>query len=212
MVYLEELDNCIYLTNGNLRLLPDLESYYHRLKGQNLSSENLIRACSFKNLDKSSEIKAIDATAGLGEDSFLLSAYGFDMTMYEHNPIIYKALDNAIHRAKSNTETLSISNRMHLINADFIEASKEIKTKFDLVYLDPMFPQRTKNSLVKKKLQLLQELESPICNEGALFDAANSINPKKIVVKRPVKAKYLAGKKPNHSITGKVIRFDVYIN
>lgn len=210
MVRIEEKDNCIYLTDGKITLLPDFESYYHRLKGQNLSKENLIRACNIKN--SNGLIRAIDATAGLGEDSFLLAAFGFNVTMYEHNSIIYKALNNAIERPKNIDEISLITNRMTLINEDFIEASQKIKTSFDLVYLDPMFPARTKGSLVKKKLQLLQGLELPVCDEAGLFNAAKAINPQKIVVKRPVKSDYLANIKPNHSITGKVIRFDVYIN
>lgn len=210
MVRIKEKDNCIYLTDGKITLLPDFESYYRRLKGQNLSKENLIRACNIKN--SNGLIRAIDATAGLGEDSFLLAAFGFNVTMYEHNPIIYKALNNAIERPKNIDEISLITNRMTLINEDFIEASQKIKTSFDLVYLDPMFPARTKSSLVKKKLQLLQGLELPVCDEAGLFNAAKAINPQKIVVKRPVKSDYLANIKPNHSITGKVIRFDVYIN
>ena len=33
-------------------------------------------------------LKAIDATAGMGEDGFLLAAYGYEVTLYEQNPVI----------------------------------------------------------------------------------------------------------------------------
>ena len=42
---------------------------------------------------------AIDATAGLGEDSILLAAYGYNVELYEKNPIISELLKDAMERA-----------------------------------------------------------------------------------------------------------------
>ena len=38
----------------------------------------------------------------------------------------------------------------------------------DVVYLDPMFPERTKSAAVKKKFQLLHHLEQPCADEETL--------------------------------------------
>ena len=38
--------------------------------------------------------------------------------------------------------------------------------------------------------------------------AAVSAGPRKIVIKRPLKGPFLAGRKPDYSITGKTIRYD----
>lgn len=81
----------------------------------------------------------------------------------------------------------------------------------DVVYLDPMFPARTKSAAVKKKFQLLHYLEAPCSNQEELLEAALAVHPKKVVVKRPAKGPYLADKKPSYSITGKAVRFDVYV-
>ena len=48
--------------------------------------------------------KAIDATAGMGEDAFLLAAQGYEVTLYEQNPVIAALLKDAIRRAKKNID------------------------------------------------------------------------------------------------------------
>ena len=82
----------------------------------------------------------------------------------------------------------------------------------DVVLLDPMFPARQKSSLVKKKLQMIQKLEIPCDDETALLLAAMKTCPKKLIIKRPPKGPYLAGLKPDHSLTGKAVRFDCFVN
>jgi len=73
-----------------------------------------------------------------------------------------------------------------------------------------MFPEKRKSSSVKKKLQLLQQLEEPCDDERELFEAAKNANPLKIVVKRPLKGPFLANEKPSHSLSGKAVRYDCY--
>ena len=80
----------------------------------------------------------------------------------------------------------------------------------DVIYLDPMFPARQKSSLINKKLQLIQKLEPPCSQETDLFDAAISAKPDKIIVKRPLKSEFLAGRKPSYTLSGKAIRYDCY--
>lgn len=81
----------------------------------------------------------------------------------------------------------------------------------DVIYLDPMFPERQKSGLVKKKFQLIHYLEAPAENEETLMQAAIDARPFKIVVKRPAKGPYLAGLKPSYSLDGKAIRYDCYV-
>lgn len=81
----------------------------------------------------------------------------------------------------------------------------------DVIYLDPMFPERQKSGLVKKKFQLIHYLEAPAENEEVLMQAAIAARPFKIVVKRPAKGPYLAGLKPSYSLDGKAIRYDCYV-
>ena len=81
----------------------------------------------------------------------------------------------------------------------------------DVVYLDPMFPGRTKSAAVKKKFQLLHHLEQPCADEETLVEAALAVHPRKVVIKRPVKGPLLAGVKPSYQLAGKAVRYDVLV-
>ena len=101
--------------------------------------------------------------------------------------------------------------RMELKREDSIAALKNLDYRPDVVLLDPMFPERKKSALVKKKLQLIQLLEAPCDDEEALIEAAIGAHPKRIIVKRPPKGPYLAGIKPSFSLTGKAVRIDCIV-
>ena len=66
-----------------------------------------------------------------------------------------------------------------------------------------------KKSKAKEKLQLIQKLESPCTEETELLNAAIATGAPKIIIKRPAKGPWLAGKKPSYTVEGKVIRYDV---
>ena len=75
-----------------------VESMLHRVTNGRLQHEMLVKAAKS---DKEGR-KAIDATAGMGEDAFLLAAQGYEVTLYEQNPVIAALLKDAIRRAKIN--------------------------------------------------------------------------------------------------------------
>ena len=54
-------------------------------------------------------------------------------------------------------------------------------------------------------------METPCENEAELLEAAFDASPRKIVIKRPAKGAFLADKKPNYSIEGKAVRYDVFV-
>ena len=181
-----------------------------RLKQNNLSKELLVKAAKIKDPDH--PLIAVDATAGLGEDSILLAAAGFHVRMYERNPVVYELLSDALERAKQIPELDEIVSRMEVFHEDSIEAMKHLETAPDVILLDPMFPERQKSALVKKKLQMIQKLEIPCMDETELIKTAMNAAPKKLIVKRPPKGPYLAGIKPDYSNEGKAVRFDCFVN
>lgn len=197
------------LVSGDQTLRGDLTRMLPRLK-HGLSQELLVRAARIKSADGS--LTAVDATAGLGEDSLLLAAAGFHVTLYERNPIIFELLRDAVLRAAQQPELAGIVSRTELIHGDSIEGMAGRETAPDAILLDPMFPERQKSALVKKKLQMIQKLELPCLDERALLLAAMRAGAQKLVIKRPPKGPYLAGLKPDHSITGKAVRFDVFVS
>lgn len=205
---LTESEKGLCLKAGGLVLRPDFEDMIPRLKPSNLGGEIIVKAARFKNAGYS--LIAVDATAGLGEDSLLLAAAGFTVHMYERNPVISALLQDALTRALSSEYEIlrNAAARMALHTEDSISAMKNLDFAPDIILLDPMFPRRQKSGLIKKKFQLLQQLESPAEDEEALLDAALSAGPRRIVIKRPAKGPYLAGRKPSYSIKSGNIRYD----
>ena len=49
-------------------------------------------------------------------------------------------------------------------------------------------------------------------DERNLLITAMRTKPKKLIVKRPPKGPYLAEIRPDHSITGKAVRFDCFVS
>lgn len=197
--------------SGDLKLRGDFTRLLHRIRANNLSRELLVRAAKIKGEKR--EWTAVDATAGLGEDSLILAAFGFRVTLYEKNPVIWELLNDALLRAEKIPQLKDAVSRMSLFCEDSVIAMKKIKEAPDVILLDPMFPQRQKNTLAKKKLQVIQRLETPCADEDEreLFLAAAQANPKKLVIKRPPKGPYLAGISPDYSISGKAVRFDCIV-
>lgn len=211
-LYLEVSPKGLALCSKGMKLMADLTESLPRLKQGRLSGEMLVHAARLKGIER--ETKAIDATAGFGEDAILLAAAGFRVDLYEFDPIIFLLLEDAVRRAKENDQLKDIVEKMSLHNMDSIKALNNLSNdeRPDIVLLDPMFPERSKTGSVKKKFQLLQRLESPCSTEDELLKAALNAAPHKIVIKRPAKGPFLAGRKPDYSVPGKAIRYDVIIS
>jgi SAM-dependent methyltransferases related to tRNA (uracil-5-)-methyltransferase len=193
---------------GELRV--DLTHMLPRLTQRNLATELLVKAAKVKG-DRS-QMFAVDATAGFGEDALLLAAAGFRVRLYERNPYIAELLADALRRAAEDPALGPIVARTELVCGDSIPALNGMTPAPDVILLDPMFPERTKSAAVRKKFQLLHHLEEPCADGEELLAAAMSAQPRRIVIKRPLKGEFLAGVKPSYSLSGKAVRVDVLIS
>ncbi len=208
------------LVGGKLRLQADFNNMLPRVKDDMWQNELIARAAKIK--EGESNLKAMDATAGFGEDSLILAAAGYEVMLYEKDPVIAALLKDCLIRARKIPEIKDMVMRMKLVEGDSIEAMlnmaelKKDETKVvadmpDLIYLDPMFPERQKSSKIKKKFQLIQKLERPCFNGEEMVNAALSLNPKKILIKRPMKAETLGDRTPEFSYKGTSIRYDCFM-
>ena len=212
-------DSGLSLTDGKISLQADFTSMLPRLKKSNLEREFLVKASRIKGMNTADgQLRAVDATAGFGEDSLLLAAAGYNVELYEYDPVIAALLRDARRRAaKSSDDALRDAvSRMDLREGDSVSAMRAMAGSNeppDIVLLDPMFPERRQSALVKKKFQLLQQLESPCegADESELLEAAEAAGPRRIIIKRPLKGPYLAGRRPGYSITGKAVRYDCIV-
>lgn len=213
-LYLKVSRDGLSLMRDGMELRPDFAEMLPRIKQGALQREMLVKAARVKGVEAP---RAVDATAGLGEDSLLLAAAGFTVTLCEADPVIAALLEDALARASAHEVLGPIVERMHLVAGDsriaLERAGASTGAQPDVVYLDPMFPGRTKSAAVKKKFQLIHGLERPTepLDEESLLQAALAAHPRKVVIKRPVKGPHLAGVKPSHAIAGKAVRYDCIV-
>lgn len=206
---LEQRPEGLTLLGDGMELTGDFSQLLPRLRQDRLSKELLVRAAHIKGAEH--PLRAVDATAGLGEDSLLLAAAGYEVLLVERDPVIAALLADCLRRARADERLAAVAGRMHLQPGEATLVLGQLPQAPHLVYLDPMFPAKGKAALTKKKLQLFQRLEPPCAQEEELLAAALAAGPRRVVVKRPLKAPALAGRKPSHSVEGKTIRYDVFV-
>ncbi len=183
-----------------------------RLNHSGRGSEAVCRAVMGK-LDKP---VVFDATAGLGRESMILQQAGCSVYMFERNPVIWLLLCSAIHTAKADEKKLStLKNGLPELTAhgsikDHYDSGNSLPIP-DVIYYDPMFPQRTKSALVRKDMRIFHEL---IGFDEDTVEYANYLLGKAshhIVVKRPSGEPPLELVKRRSSfVDGKACRFDCY--
>ena len=130
------------------------------------------------------------------------------------NPVIEQALQDAFLNP--------VVTRIDLVFSDseeYLQQQAEQGNTVDVVYLDPMFPQRDQNqqavkkqAQVKKQMQLLHML---LPEDGEMDLGDNLLGlaqkvAKRVVVKRPRLAVFLANQETTHQWLGDACRFDAY--
>jgi 16S rRNA (guanine1516-N2)-methyltransferase len=173
--------------------------------------ELLVRAIGCKT---AAPPEVLDGTGGLGRDSFILAAAGCRVLTVEQQPVVAALLADGLKRALNHPDTAGIARRIRLQVMDTVSVLQDMRQrgkKVDVVYLDPMFPERQKTARVKKELQMLQLLVEDSTPPEQLLASALATAVKRVVVKRPRKAPCLTSLVPSHSLSGKTIRFDVYL-
>ncbi len=178
------------------RLLPDLN--YQHYRTQRARHERVARACGCTRVDG---LEVCDATAGLGRDGLILAACGARVTLVERNPLMVLLLSRLLSRLDS---------QVTLVAADSCQWLAQ--RRYDVVYLDPMFPARSKSAAIRKEMALLQQLELPAdsTETESLLGAAMEASRYRTVVKRPLKAESVGSAPVSGSISGKTVRFDFY--
>ncbi|MCR5153816.1 MAG: class I SAM-dependent methyltransferase [Lachnospiraceae bacterium] len=200
----------ISFINEGQEIKCDLSANLTRVTGGHLQHEILLKVAK-QEAEEEKELRAVDCTAGFGTDSFILAAGGYRVDLFEHNPITATLLKDAIIRARRNAATKETAMRMNLLEGDSKELLASLSYIPDLIYLDPMYPEKKKSAESKKKLQMLHKIESPCSDEDELVKAAIALKPKKIIIKRPPEGPYLAGITPNYSVERKAVRFDCLV-
>lgn len=147
----------------------------------------------------------VDATAGLGQDAFVLADYGCQVTMIERSAMIAVLLQDGLERAKG----LDAISRLSFILGDAKDILTQLSEKPEVIYLDPMYPESNKTAAKRKEMRLFRELVGDDLDVEALLELALHTAQKRVVLKRPLKAPTWL--RPNTVYKGSTVRFDVYL-
>lgn len=186
------------------------ENNYRRLHGGG-NGQPIAKAIGLKTYGL--PLTVIDATAGLGQDAFVLACLGCKVTLLERNPIIAALLKDAMVRGANDLNIQQYIANMRLIEGNAVEYLKDLKTTDypDVIYLDPMFPLREKTALVKQELRMIKDIVGDDPDADSLLPIARQVAKKRVVVKRPRIAPHLNNTIPHSQQIGKANRFDIYM-
>lgn len=169
-------------------------------------------------LDKAAGISVLDATAGLGRDALVLAHLGCHVQMVEKSAVIHALLEDGLWRAQAagDQQLQQTLRRMQLARYDALQWFEDIqqgaRPQPDVVYLDPMFPARTKSASVKKDIALLQDVLEEEKDFAGLLKAARSCAKYRVVVKRPGNKPGKDVPAPTLIVAGKSAHFEIYVN
>jgi len=192
-------------------LVIDLVSGKHadRAARATVKNEAIARACG---VGKSPQpLHIVDGTAGLARDALVLAALGCKVALIERNPLVGALLQDALARL---TLAAPAALKGSLYFAGSTLTAFEPCASVDVVYLDPMYPKgkhkRDQKSAVKKDMQMFHALVGDDADADALLAPALELAQKRVVVKRPTHADFLAGREPNQQVMSNKQRFDIY--
>jgi 16S rRNA (guanine1516-N2)-methyltransferase len=181
------------------------KSLYRRLHGGG-KNQPIAKAIGIKSQFRPT---VIDATAGLGQDSFVLASLGCEVNSIERSPVIGLLLQDALDRAAQDPQTQAITKNMHLHIGNAEQIIPQL-AQADVIYLDPMFPDDKKSALAKKDMQILQAFLTK-SDEDPLLETALHYAKSRVVVKRPKNGPYLNNQSPSFQMIGSSNRFDIYL-
>ncbi|GKT11657.1 MAG: 16S rRNA (guanine1516-N2)-methyltransferase [Thiomicrorhabdus sp.] len=180
----------------------------------------------------------LDATAGMGGDSFVLASQGHQVQMIERSVAVAALLADGLARAgaaltsndgdskddnheKNNNDDnkerqalLSIINSLSIKQANSADYLLSEQPKVDVIYMDPMYPEKKKNAATKKEMKALQNLVGPDRDSEKLLSAALQTASYRVVVKRPKGAPIIELDNPklipSANISSPNTRYDIY--
>jgi 16S rRNA (guanine1516-N2)-methyltransferase len=169
--------------------------------------------------------RVLDVTGGLGQDTWLLAAYGCSLLVVEQNAVIFALLRDGV--ARAGIADQQVARRIRLIYApgqkiltQILESERYGPQRVGLprphvVYMDPFFSsERKRKGACKRSMKVLRFVAHEQTNDNGskLLDLGLQVAVDRVVVKRPrVCAPFdTAFGKRIHNIQGRGYRFDIY--
>ncbi len=182
-------------------------AHFRRLRGGGVR-QLIAKAVGIKGLYRPT---VIDATAGLGGDSFVLACLGCQVHCLERSAVVAALLQDALMRLTNSAEGEKLLISLTVTDAKaYLNALTPAQAP-DVIYLDPMFQHQSKTALAKKEMRLLRDLVGADMDAAQLLAVARQRANRRVVVKQARHAPVLAGNTPQIVFPGQSCRFDVYL-
>lgn len=175
----------------------------------------------------------LDCTAGLLGDAFLLAERGMRIVACERNPTVAARQRDLLAGWLVDPQKSDAASRITLVERDAREALREVIDRAvvegdvvrpDVVYVDPMHPERRKSALVKKDMRELRDVVGGDEDAGELLALGMLAAGRRVVVKWPRVGPGLEARlpgwwgdrfgsrpvKPSGSVLGRATRWDVF--
>ena len=155
-------------------------------------------------------LRVLDCTAGLARDSLILARLGCQVTLVERSRVMACLLEDALSRAAQHPLLGPVVERVTFIPADALDLLDSKTVNADVIYLDPMFPERNASARVHGDMQCLQGFLGADDDAGQLLDMALLCQVDRVVLKRPTKGDWLPPVKPLHVFRNRNSRYEVF--
>ncbi len=156
-------------------------------------------------------LRVADATAGWGVDAGVMAAAGAAVVLCERSPAMALLLEAALARWRADARPGA--ERMTLLEGDAVALLGRLRD-VDVVFLDPLFPEREARTTSAAGLRWLRDVaawtQDASDDDAALLAAARACAERRVVVKRGRNDPYLAGVAPSGSVPGRTTRYDLY--
>ena len=161
---------------------------------------------------KSTGLRVLDLTAGLAIDAVHLARLGCQVTSLERNPQVFLLLQEAW----AKTERSEIKS-IRFIHADaqkyLFECAEKVKDDFDVIYYDPMYPEKKKKSLPRKEMQVFRDWVGDDLDADEVIEVGLKSLIRRFVIKRPLKSplhKTSAEGFHAHLLKGTTVQYQIY--
>ena len=147
----------------------------------------------------------LDATGGLGHDSFILALLGQKITLLEKNTGLCILIEEALNNLPNLSYFNDAKNNISVINNDsraFLSSAEN----FDVIYVDPMFNSKKKLKRTKQ-MQFLDNYLEEYDDPSVEFYKSNF---KRLVIKKELRAAPSIKDCSAISFKGSSVRYDVY--
>jgi 16S rRNA (guanine1516-N2)-methyltransferase len=172
---------------------------YHQKSQYSFSKEPLFKSLGIKGQNEQKVIW--DLTCGTGKDALLIYHFRKEIICFERHPVVYLMLKDALRR-------FPIEMQLHF--GDARQAYLKESSKPDVIFFDPMYPEKKKKSaLPRKEMVIFKDIVGDDEDALDVFHWAMTKARERVVVKRPLEAVALK-ENPTASYKGKSTRYDMY--